>query len=268
MRRIIAVCAPLVGLALGATGADAQSWWIDDRSDNVGLEVLRPMVGEGHVAIASFVVFASGRVSVRDGIEVVGELPFSRVDFDDAPDGASSAIGNPYLGVSLRAGRNGRVELGGRIPLASDGDDADLGSFYGLVASLDRYEAFFPEVATLIGVGSWACSPMRGVSVVPRLGASYVMDTSDRDQDGEAFALYALQAWAEGNFRVGIGVTGRAILTEDQLDFGERTFHQIGLTVDAPFGAFRPGLHVRFPLDDDASGMLDGVLGLHLQYAL
>lgn len=60
----------------------------------------------------------------------------------------------------------------------------------------------------------------------------------------------------------GGGITGVAILTEDG-SFGERTYHQAGVTLNLLLGEVRPGINVRVPLDDELD-FIDFTVGLHL----
>lgn len=60
----------------------------------------------------------------------------------------------------------------------------------------------------------------------------------------------------------GGGITGVAILTEDG-SFGERTYHQAGVTLNLLLGEVRPGINGRVPLDDELD-FIDFTVGLHL----
>ncbi|MDZ7344110.1 MAG: hypothetical protein ONA90_06310, partial [candidate division KSB1 bacterium] len=65
-------------------------------------------------------------------------------------------------------------------------------------------------------------------------------------------------------FSASAGLTGRANLSEEGLDYGERSIHQLGFAANAGLGNFRPGIHFRLPLDDDLKESLDFVFGINL----
>lgn len=60
------------------------------------------------------------------------------------------------------------------------------------------------------------------------------------------------------------GITGRLLVTEEGLDLGERSFHQLGISASMNMGRVRPGAHPRFPIDDDLNEVIDFVFGLNL----
>jgi hypothetical protein len=60
------------------------------------------------------------------------------------------------------------------------------------------------------------------------------------------------------------GFTGRANLSAEDADYGERSVHQLGFAASAGLGNVRPGVHIRLPLDDDLKDALDFVIGFSL----
>lgn len=53
------------------------------------------------------------------------------------------------------------------------------------------------------------------------------------------------------------------IVTESDLDLGERTVHHLGATAAINSGAVSPGVHFRIPIDDQFDN-IDYVMGLNL----
>jgi hypothetical protein len=117
---------------------------------------------------------------------------------------------------------------------------------------------------------------MGGVSVVARAsgavvrlrgGPSLLINTDkDRFEDAtELFIGYSAQLGYESEM-VSImgGFTGRANLTEEDADYGERSVHQLGFMASVGLGNVRPGIHLRLPLDEDLKDTFDFVLGFHL----
>ena len=52
-------------------------------------------------------------------------------------------------------------------------------------------------------------------------------------------------------------------MSENNLNFNERTFHELGLSVAGKFRyGIQPGLHMRVPIDKDLSDVYDYLVGL------
>jgi hypothetical protein len=68
---------------------------------------------------------------------------------------------------------------------------------------------------------------------------------------------------------VGVGLTGRIIVSEGDLSLGERMLNQVGLAVIGHLGYVRPGVHFRVPfsLSEDRDET-NYVLGLSLAVPL
>jgi hypothetical protein len=58
------------------------------------------------------------------------------------------------------------------------------------------------------------------------------------------------------------------LATEGDLDFGERTFHQLGMFANLLLGRFQPGAQLRIPLDEDLSDLINPSVSLSLGYLL
>jgi hypothetical protein len=70
--------------------------------------------------------------------------------------------------------------------------------------------------------------------------------------DTEVLFDFGLQFWMESEVaRAGAGITGRWMVSEDKGDFAEKTIHQFGFAANFGSGSFRPGFHIRVPLDND-----------------
>ena len=156
-------------------------------------------------------------------------------------------------------------EFGVRLPFASE---ANLGSAVGAITELvDRVEAFAPDVLALAAAYNDLHNTGGGFAVRARLGA--VLDVPTEGGGVELFALYSAQAWYEDETAaVGGGLSGRLLLTQGNLDLGERTLHQLALFANVTLGRWIPGLQMRFPIEDDFSRFVDLVVGLSLGYEL
>jgi len=56
--------------------------------------------------------------------------------------------------------------------------------------------------------------------------------------------------------------TGRALLTEKDGDFSERTAGQLELSADFGKGRYRPGVSLRLPLDDRLENDVNATYGV------
>ena len=68
--------------------------------------------------------------------------------------------------------------------------------------------------------------------------------------------------------QVGVGLTGRAWLTEPDLTWRERTLHHLTLALLGVWGPWQPGLLVHIPLDDERRAVVRLVVGLSLTRSL
>ena len=71
-----------------------------------------------------------------------------------------------------------------------------------------------------------------------------------------------------GAVELAAGLSGVMILTEDDLDLGDRTIHQLHAGASLDLGALRPGIQVRRPLDEDLEDVIDYTVGAYLSTAL
>jgi hypothetical protein len=256
-----------------ASNLYSQSIWLEPIGDRVlYLEILKPSFDYGDYTFPTSVWFLSGRWRLDDKLWLVGELPFAVAEreqdpwFGSASGSSDASIGNPYAAVVLRGADMERYgDFGVRLPFPSE---ANLGSAVGAITELvDRVEAFAPDVLTLAAAYNHLHKTSGEFAVRARLGT--VLDVPTEGGDVELFALYSVQAWYEDETAAaGGGLSGRLLLTQGNLDLGERTLHQLALFVNVTLGRWIPGLQMRFPIEDDFSRLVDLVVGLSLGYEL
>jgi len=260
----------------------AQSNWLPQSSDNnISIEALRPSFkGDNNFSFASSVVFLCARFALRKNVFIIGELPFAHsnpeeikiVDpatgqtiFQIDPD-AETMVGNPYVGFEFHKS-DSRVftEIGVQIPIATENKPS--AAFLGLSSDFDRFEAFAPHLLKISGKLNYYNKNTSNVIVRLRLGPTAWIPTEEGDT--ELLADYSAQFGYEGQrITLMAGITGRMIVTESNLDFGERTFHHLGASAFLNSGALRPGIHVKFPLDetlDNINYVLGVTLGIQLK---
>ncbi len=247
----------------------SQHYWMHTYGEReISLEALKPKFDrDRNYSLLNSAWFLSGNFSLTQATALVVEFPFARYDID----GESSyyqdenIVGNPYVGVRVttqgrRASTTAVANFGVRLPLAQD--DKYNAATVGMYTSFDRFEAFVPDLFTFLASGGYRYSFEGGASFSFAVGGSFMVPTEIDGGDPEMFIDYNLELWYRSDKAgFGSGFTGRLLTTESDLDFGERTVHQMGFSGYVDFGVFRPGLNFRFPLDDDLSEVLDFVYG-------
>lgn len=247
-----------------------QSLWTDKSGDHsISVEFVKPtFAGNDRADFLTSITYLSGRFSI--GRNTVGEieLPFARYgSTSEYADGAETAVGNPYIGAQINGGKV-VSRIGVRLPTASTNDGSAL--YVGVLTDYDRFEAFLPDVLTVAGSFTGPTRVSSQFTLSFGAGPIVAIFTEDTGGDNaEVFAQYFLLAELEGK-RVAVkaGLTGRALVTEGDLSFSERSVHQFGVGASLITGTFRPGLHMRLPLDKDLSESIDFVAGVNCTVVL
>jgi hypothetical protein len=264
----------LLIICFGLVPAAAQAQTIDRNPmrASVLFEALHPLYEDDDLDITSAAYILSGRVPVGRKAAFMFDLPFAYVSLDDdleLDDETSSAVGNPLLGISVLSS-NTEIQFGGRPGLA---DDEDLA--LALIRPVDamRSEAFDPNVGTLFARVRVKQPMDRGLVWGFDLGATIWLPEDDDDDideaDNEVSADYGVALGYVGDSaRLTMRLKGRALLTDDDeaedLDFGDRTVHQLGMYADFGSGPIRPGVAALIHLDDDYEP--DTAIGLSLKF--
>ena len=229
----------------------------------VKFEMLHPTFADGdRLSLASGAYFLGLSTRVSSGSGIVLELPFARSsqEFNNVSQ-SSSSIGNPYIGVYATY-RNTRIDVGGRVPLASNEEVAVV---YGFVTDQERLEAFIPDYASARVSAAFTTNngPARAQLA---LGPTLLVPVGDAaDGDAEVLLNYATRLLADGRrAQVVAGIEGRIIATEPG-SLAERSDHQIVVGASYAFGSIRPGLSLRVPVDNE---VMNNALGVSLQIAL
>ena len=260
------------------TSLSAQPIWLEQTSGNsIAIEVLKPnFKGDDDFTFISSALFLSGRFSLGENLIFVGEVPLAHANRDDFkivdPSTGETLfeldfepetiIGNPYVGLEFRKpGSSVFIEIGGRIPVTPD--DKFSASSIGGSADFDRLEAFASDLLAITGKINYHNKNASNLVIRLRGGPTVWIPTDEGDT--ELLLDYSAQVGYEGQ-QVSVigGLTGRLIVTEDDRDFGERTFHHLGASATLNLGAARPGVHFRMPLDEPLNDRIDFIFGLHL----
>jgi hypothetical protein len=249
VRRFLLLAACLI---LVAVPASAQSVWLDrEHRPSVLGEVLFPNFEGDGTEFPTWAWFVAGKLPVGSGTSVVLELPYAHGDIGDGSGSSAGSIGNPYVGFDYQPKPSGLVLEGGlRLPLQSD--EEFLPILVGLAADVDRWEAFWPEVVPVrIGIHYHHAPSGTNAPIAWDLRVAPTVWIPTEDQDTEFFIGYGGTVRYQGaDARIGAGLTGRWLATNDDADFGESSSHQIDLAADFLHGSVRPGLQMKVPLDD------------------
>ena len=262
---LTAALTAVVCLSTTARPAGAQSRWMPrDGKQAVALEFLHPSLESYDTGFFNAATFVSARVEAAPNFAIVGELPYashsssySGTDFNGYPvtvEQSSGTIGNPYLGFEAApATLPIFIEFGVRLPLVSRGQD--LAQFTGLFADVPRWEAFYFKVISF--QSAFNVREVTASNMEYRLRLSPVLAVpTEGSADAELFGVYSLQIGYHGRFaRVGTGISGRVLVTEDGSNLGQRSLNQLELHTDVGPWAVRLGFDLHLPLDSWAESV-------------
>ncbi len=272
VRRVILPAVILLAFVLIGSSVSAQYHWMYPGCEkSVSLQMLKPKITDRDgFGTLNTVWYLSGKLPVGDRLSVVIELPVSNLVYESEGLRRSldeTMIGHPYLGVEARlAGGDSPHVLSGRIgfrpPLGSD--EKYGAAEIGLVTDYHRLEAFYPDHWSVTTGFGYSHTMEGGFRYAVNLDGVYWTPTED-DMDSELFLDYNLTILQIlDRFRFGAGLAGRWVATTEDGDFEDQSMHQVGFTGTYDFGSFRPGLELRFPLDEPMSELLDCIYGFTL----
>ncbi len=248
--------------------ANAQNYWLHpEKGKNITLEASKISFDrDAEFDFLTSVWFLSLHYQIIPTFTFVAEIPFS--NFGAEGYEGKTMIGNPLLGFRLSMANTGPVlNMGVRMPLAQD-DKWDA-VWVGIYGSFDRFEAFLPDVASVYLSGGYHYEIPSGLIFECALGPNLMMPTEDEGTESELYIDYNAEIWyyrEQGG--VGFGFSGRLLATEADLDFGERTVHQLGLAGKIALGNILPGFQIRLPLDAELGDYIDVVYGLNVTMRL
>ena len=154
--------------------------------------------------------------------------------------------------------------MGLRLPLTSEKKSNARG--VGILADFDRMEAFSIKLLPLQMSLNVARRDASGLVMRLRGGPDLWISTDSKTEGDktEFWMHYSAQLGYEGELlNLLAGVTGRLWVTGEDLTLGERSFHQLGINAGVNLGRFRPGLHIRIPIDKDLSELIENVIGIN-----
>jgi hypothetical protein len=268
----------MVVVCITVSQSSGQSVWLDPTFDQgLSLEILKPdFISPGdHEYSGSYlkpwasVWFVTARVKLSDAVRLIVELPSSHYDamriyrwYDDweyynynyreyEMDG-QSIIGNPLVGIEHRSEspRSFYQQLAFRFPLNDLAKSSE--QRLGQIADVNRFDAFTGDWAALKARFGTRYMGQSGLGYHFFAGPDWLLSPGDSGGDDELFLDYGGQIWLQTDIaRMGAGVTGQYLITEDDASFGEKNINQFGFTASFGSGRVCPGIHMRVPLGDD-----------------
>ena len=247
----------------------AQSTWLDYNARNaVALEILKIRFDEGEESFLSSTSFLTGRFSLSPKFLLVGEIPFAYYgeSTDYGEDISEATLGNPYLGGEFSIPGSGiMLEFGARAPLVSENNHS--AAFYGALSDrVERIEAFLQTYVPLSAFLNFIYEHENGFALRFRTGPAIWLPT-EKWASTEVFLLYGAQAFYRINkVRFGAGFSGRYSITEEDREFENTNWYQLGFLFEVKLGQIQPAAYLRFPLDENLPEMMDFVFGIGLMY--
>lgn len=249
-----------------ASGAAQSTFLGADTGRVIAVELMAPQYEPDGIGALTGTVYLSGGFPIGRGTRLIVELPFTHFDPEaDAFEGATSKFGNPYLGIEFGGGSSVTGRLGVRAPLASAGDfDDTVPLELATMGDFDRFEAFIPRLVTVAAAVQTRYATPGGMVARGMLGPDFMVSTEGGDP--ELFGRYGGQVGYEKDATALLAsFTGRILVSEGGVSLGDRTVHQITFSAGHRFGAVRPQVSLRLPLDSDLDGIVSYVLGFALK---
>jgi hypothetical protein len=150
-------------------------------------------------------------------------------------------------------------------------DEYNFARAIGYYSDYYRKTAFFSDILTItLGLNGFKRNK-EGFFFKCRIGPEFWMNTERGSGSDRAELLldYCGQAGFEINrFSVAAGLTGQMLITEGDLDFEERTVHQLGFEACLKAGKIWPSIRLLLPLDKYLKYHLDRVIALNCTFQL
>lgn len=253
---------------LGTTAAHAQSIWNmqpNTEQSTVSAEWVKPAfddwVRNGQdITFFSSVLFLQGYFPAGNGFSFSTVLPLSHwgsIDDDGfGTEDPHTTIGNIYIGGGYQFSKmaDGRlspsIELGTRLPTMPDPDFPDKRGFItGFYSSVDRLEAFVPDLLPFMGMvtGNYELNSTATVSVSG--GASYWTNGDELFLQNQLFLMQRFMIHFDtSDFGGRLGLSGKYNVAPKNAVFSEFDFTQLWAGVNKTFSNWTVETYLRTPL--------------------
>lgn len=278
VRLISVILALSVLLTICPATLSAQfSWPRSFEGECIRIEYLMPTLAQDdpYVDISGYTLSLSGRVKIGERTLLTAEIPYvsttmsiSYPMFGISESETKSALGNIYVGLETIQDK-GPVfwEVGMRLPTLSEKkSDAAMLAIFG---DVNRWEAYVHHLLALQAALNYRNAYQSGIVLFFRTGPSIWIPTkSGANNDTEVFLDYGGGIGYENEtIRVGGGVSGRVIITEEEFLFNDkRAYHHAELGVNVRLAQFRPAVFIRFPIEKELKDAISKTFGFSLAY--
>jgi hypothetical protein len=151
------------------------------------------------------------------------------------------------------------------IPTASDKEDKWTLSALSVLTNNHELQKYLPDMLTLHGNIAYHSMKSEGAIFGIEGGPCLFVPTED-DGDSELLVQYGLMGGARvQDFAIFAELLGLAIVTEGDMEFGDRFDHDLTFGLQWLRG---PGVFYKLYLDEDYRDVVDGVVGIKLEVSL
>lgn len=236
---VLALLLSLLGLP-----SHAQTLWSRPYEPNqLTVEAIVPDAATEGTALSG-ATFVTATVSLSDNVELAAELPVARFRPSGGGARASTALGNPFVGLGLSSTAVPFLfQLGARVPVAPSNRAAPIGA----AADVGHTPAFGPDEFTLSGLINTRFELSRYSTVRLRTGPEFGTRPSPTGPDRlRRWGLhYDAQIWREGErFITGLTFTGQSELSR------AASRHHAMLSLMGNWSLVQPGLLAGASLND------------------
>lgn len=248
----------LVALSV-AIPAGAQSIFLEPApGPGVHLEIVQAVSNRYELSGSSFAAYLGGKARLSPKLFLRAELPVTSFEVEGVSwdptwqSRSETGFGNLYLGLDVGSDRNGfQGEFGVRLPTA--GADRLPAFVGGLTDPVERMEAFADDVTSIFLGGRVRAAGKNGFRVDLRFVPVFQIDSGGLgpNEVDVAFIHSALVLYSGRKFHLGGGLSGRLQIDGAAGSLADRSIYQLGFAGGVKLGSFRPGLQVRFGLDED-----------------
>jgi hypothetical protein len=273
-RAILVVCL-LIALA---SPVAAQTFYLDQPPQErsvVGIRALKPLFD--NQIDDQFSTFTSSSdiyfsLYFNDQISLRLEIPYTHVGLAEGYSSSDSddGIGNLYIGVQkwTNPKPNNRLvySVGIRPPTASD-ENVGAASV-GYITDLYHIGRALPNIWTIEGSSAYHRIPTAENDYLFSLEAGPTALFPTQNGDPELLVHYGGAFGSRINhLLLSAELSGLFLITQHVPDFGDRFDHQFAVGITMIGYPVKPQVFYQFPLDSGARDILDGLVGLRLEYA-
>lgn len=237
------------------------------------LRYLYPSIKYNKLEALSGVYDLSVSVPISKKLNLVAGIPYITAGISD--EVSESGLGNLFAGIQYRLTKtqNNSTTLtaGVFVPIISS-EKAFSVFAMGYFSDLCSFEKYLYNTTSFYAMLAHNGITKDGFMYGLELGATYSI-ASDNDyfyeMESELYINYGVKAGYRANvIDIQAELMGKMLLTESDLDLGERTLHMVAFGVQWNKGAIRPGVFYALHLKEYLRDEVSGVLGVKIDFVL